>query len=158
MAAIGISLHKGICVRWRKHRWVNLSLMKNCCHRRDGWNGKSNVYDLLSVFNFSSNGIRIVSIGIEKAFSSPPFGLGNVIFVSRKSTQGRGTRVSRSRQPVWRPISNDTCIHSGSAFNASLILMISSSVNSGFFSACRVSISGSPRGLRPHSRVEQLHP
>lgn len=88
-------------------------LMKNCCHRRDGWNGNSTVNFRLVLRRRSNSGRSADGIGTENARSSPSLGAGKVILSSLKSMQFIGSRVSRNRQPVCREISNAVCIHSG---------------------------------------------
>lgn len=80
-------------------------LMKNCCHRRDGWNGNSTVNFCLVLRRRSNSGCSADVIGMENARSSPPLSAGNVIMFSLKSMQFIGSRVSRYRQPVCREMS-----------------------------------------------------
>jgi len=109
--------------------------MKNCCHRRDGWNGISRINFCLDLRRRCNNGRSADGIGMENARSSPPLGDGNVILFSTKSKHSTGSRVSRSRHPVCREMSKAVCIHLGSVFSASRISLISLSVNSGFLAA-----------------------
>ena len=88
----------------------------------------------LSFFISRNSGKRADGIGMLNALRCPSFGVGKGIVgtAASRSMHVRGILFSRKRQPVKRPISKHTRIHSSRDFTASRHNSISSKVNARF--------------------------